>query len=65
VSSDVVCVQCQLAAPALEWNEHARNIPSAVCVAPREDEQVMLERCRRPLILNKLNKNCITLVSLY
>jgi hypothetical protein len=25
---------------------HARNIPSAVCVAPPEDEQVILETCR-------------------
>jgi hypothetical protein len=24
----------------------ARNIPSAACVAPPEDEQVMLETCR-------------------
>jgi hypothetical protein len=24
---------------------HARNIPSAACVAPPEDEQVMLETC--------------------
>jgi hypothetical protein len=28
--------------------EHARNIPSAVCLAPPEDEQVMLETCRGP-----------------
>jgi hypothetical protein len=27
---------------------HARNIPSAVCVAPPEDEQIMLESCRGP-----------------
>jgi hypothetical protein len=27
---------------------HARNITSAVCVAPFEDEQVMLETCRGP-----------------
>jgi hypothetical protein len=25
---------------------YARNIPSAICVAPPEDEQVMLETCR-------------------
>src|SRR5215468_4345274 len=24
---------------------HARNIPSAVCVKPPEDEQIMLETC--------------------
>jgi hypothetical protein len=44
---------------------YARNIPNAVCAAPPEDEQVMLETCRVPLILNKLNEKCITLVSLY
>jgi hypothetical protein len=46
---------------------HARNIhvPNAACLAPPEDEQVMLETCKRPLILNKLNEKCITLVSLY
>jgi hypothetical protein len=27
---------------------YARNIPSAVCVGPPEDEQVMLETCRGP-----------------
>jgi hypothetical protein len=27
---------------------YARNIPSAVCIAPPEDEQVMLETCRGP-----------------
>jgi hypothetical protein len=27
---------------------YARNIPSAVCVAPTDDEQVMLETCRGP-----------------
>jgi hypothetical protein len=27
---------------------HARNIPNAVCTAPPEDEQVMLETCRGP-----------------
>jgi hypothetical protein len=44
---------------------YARNIPSAVCVASPEDEQVMLETCKRPSILNKLNEKCITLISLY
>jgi hypothetical protein len=28
--------------------EVARNIPSVVCVAPPEDEQVMLETCGGP-----------------
>jgi hypothetical protein len=27
---------------------YARNIPSAVCLAPPEDEQVLLETCRDP-----------------
>jgi hypothetical protein len=27
---------------------YARNIPITVCVAPPEDEQVMLETCRVP-----------------
>jgi hypothetical protein len=38
-------------------------VPSAVCVAPPEDEQVMLETCRGPYFLIN-NKKCITLVSL-
>jgi hypothetical protein len=48
------CVLCQLAVPGLEWNcfgqliPHASNIPSAVCAAPPEDEQVMLETYRGP-----------------
>jgi hypothetical protein len=33
------------------------NISNAVCLAPPEDEQVMLETCRSPLILNKLNES--------
>jgi hypothetical protein len=28
--------------------ELARNIPSVVCVAPPENEQIMLETCRGP-----------------
>jgi hypothetical protein len=39
----ITCVLCQLAAPGA-----ARSRPSAVCVAPPEDEQVMLETCRGP-----------------
>jgi hypothetical protein len=51
------CALCQLAAQGLEWNTpilvqptdtNARNIPRAVCEAPPEDEQVMLETCRGP-----------------
>jgi hypothetical protein len=44
---------------------YARNIPNAVCVAPPEDEQVMLETFTGPLILSQLDEKCITLVSLY
>jgi hypothetical protein len=29
-----------------QQTKHARNIPSVVCVAPPEDEQVVLETCR-------------------
>jgi hypothetical protein len=32
---------------------YARNIPNALSAAPPEDQQVMLETCRNPLILNK------------
>jgi hypothetical protein len=39
-------VLCQLAAPGLEF--HARDIPSDLCAAPLENEQVMLETCRGP-----------------
>jgi hypothetical protein len=45
-------------------DEHARGIPSASCLAHPEEEQVMLETSRG-INLNKLNKKCITLVSLY
>jgi hypothetical protein len=34
-------------------NWHYTNIPNAVCVAPLEDEQLMLETCTGPFILNK------------
>jgi hypothetical protein len=42
------CVLCQLAAAGSSCSQliqHARNIPSAVYVAPPEDEQVMHETC--------------------
>jgi hypothetical protein len=42
---------------------YARNIPNAVCESSPEDEQVMLWNTWSPLILNKLNEKCITLVS--
>jgi hypothetical protein len=43
----------QLAVPRLQFHSnrgtlYARNIPSAVCSEPPEDEQVMLETCRGP-----------------
>jgi hypothetical protein len=50
--------------------EQSANIPRPqytkcrLCTPP-EDEQVMLEICRGPLIRDKLNKKCVTLVSLY
>jgi hypothetical protein len=34
--------------PILVQHKHTYNIPSAVCVAPPQDEQVMLETCRGP-----------------
>jgi hypothetical protein len=37
----IACVLCQLTAPGL-----TRNTPGVACVAPLEDEQVMLETCR-------------------
>jgi hypothetical protein len=43
---------------------YARNIPNAVCVTPPGDEKVV-GNMWRPLILNKLNEQCITLVWLY
>jgi hypothetical protein len=49
----------------VELTYHAHNIASAACETPPEDDQVMLKTCRGPLILNKLNKKCIMLVSLY
>jgi hypothetical protein len=61
------CIRTEV--PRQSWysqlTQHARNIRSAVCVMPPEDEQVILETCKSPLILNKLNKKWITLVSLY
>jgi hypothetical protein len=45
--------------------EVGRSILNTVCKAPPEDEHIMLENMYRPLIINQLNKKCITLVSLY
>jgi hypothetical protein len=36
---------------------YARNIPNALCVAPPEDEQVMLETCRGPWFSVNLMKS--------
>jgi hypothetical protein len=41
-----------------------RNIQSASCVAPPEDEQVS-SKYVESVILNQFNEKCITLVSLY
>jgi hypothetical protein len=43
----IACVLCQLAAPGF--------IPSAACVSPPEDEQVILETCTG-ISSYKLNK---------
>jgi hypothetical protein len=42
----VYCVRVMSVGCTRTGVEHARNIPSAVCFAPPEDEQVMLETCR-------------------
>jgi hypothetical protein len=46
----IMSVSCATIAVQLQsWHSqltYARNIPSAVCVSPPEDEQVMLETCR-------------------
>jgi hypothetical protein len=43
----IACVHCNRVT-ALQLTLYARNIPNAVCVAPPEDEQVMLETRRGP-----------------
>jgi hypothetical protein len=52
----IACI-CQLAVAWLQWKLqpchsqltlYTRNIPNAICVAPPEDERVMLETCRGP-----------------
>jgi hypothetical protein len=42
----VYCVKLQSWHSQLTF--YSRNIPSAVCAVPPEDEQVMLETCRGP-----------------
>jgi hypothetical protein len=45
----VYCVRIMSAGCAtIAVSLYARNIPSAVCAATPEDEQVMLETCRGP-----------------
>jgi hypothetical protein len=44
---------------------YASNIPNAVCTEAPEDEQVMLETCRRPWFSVNWMKKCITFVSVY
>jgi hypothetical protein len=49
-----VCIWGRLTAgrrprvPAPHHQNPARHIPSVICVAPPEDEQVMLQTCRDP-----------------
>jgi hypothetical protein len=56
------CVLCHLAATRVgkqfhsnpgsgQLTQHVRNISSAVCVQPPEDEEVMFETCRGPSLL--------------
>jgi hypothetical protein len=42
----IMSVGCGTAAVKLTL--YARNVPNAVCAAPSEDEQVLLETCRGP-----------------
>jgi hypothetical protein len=60
---------CATVAVSLQsWHSqltYARILPGTVCVAPPEDEQVVLETCRGPYFSIKLNEKCITLVTLY
>jgi hypothetical protein len=58
----IACVLCQLAAPT---DTTRKQYTKCHCEAPPGDEQVMLETCKKPLILNELHKKCITLVSLF
>jgi hypothetical protein len=46
VSLRVMSVDCGTVAVSLQLTLHSHSIPSAVCVAPTEDEQVMLETYR-------------------
>jgi hypothetical protein len=51
--------------PVLVQPTDSRRIPSAVCEAATENEQVMVETCRGPYFLINLIKKYISLVSLY
>jgi hypothetical protein len=44
----VMSVGCTRIRVKLVSTTHARNIASAVCAVPPENEQVMLETCRGP-----------------
>jgi hypothetical protein len=44
----IACVQCQLAVPRLQFHIIRTQYTSEVCVAPAEDEQVLLETCKGP-----------------
>jgi hypothetical protein len=48
----VYCMRVMSVGCDQDWGgTSVTNIPSAVCVAPYEDEQVMLEACRGPQFL--------------
>jgi hypothetical protein len=62
----IACVLCQLAVSRLQFHcnratalqlTYTRNIPSVMCAAPPEDEQVMLETCRGPWFSINLMKS--------
>jgi hypothetical protein len=45
----IYCVRVMSVGCYQGWSvTDARNIPSAVCESPHEDDQVMLETCRGP-----------------
>jgi hypothetical protein len=54
----IMSVGCGTVAVSLQCHSqltlYARNITNVICVAPPEDEQVMLETRTGPLILNKI-----------
>jgi hypothetical protein len=66
VRMPVGCVMVPLQPCHSQLTLYARNIPNVVCAGPPKNELVRFDRnMYMPLIFNKLNENCITLVSLY